>query len=359
MQNPKQRRKSRLQAAESFENQMLDIMNKSALALMISVGHRTKLFDTMAKLPPSTSTDIAKNSNLNERYVREWLGALVTAKIIDYDPKTTLYSLSPEKANYLTRNGSFNMATTAQFIPVLAQVEDEIIHCFENGGGVPYEKYHRFHDVMAEESNQTVLAELIDGILPIVPGIVDKLHQGIKVLDVGCGSGRAINLMAKTFSSSQFVGYDFSKEGIANAQREKEKAGITNANFEQQDAAHFDHQDHFDMITAFDAIHDQANPEKVLENIRNSLKPGGVFLMQDIAGSSKLEKNMDHPLAPFLYTVSCLHCMTVSLALEGRGLGAMWGKEKAIEMLKEAGFKDIEVKQLPHDPINYFYVARS
>lgn len=348
-----------MQVVESFEDQMLDIMNKSALALMISVGHRTKLFDTMSKLPASTSADIARNSNLNERYVREWLGALVTAKIIDYDPQTSLYSLSKEKANFLTRNGSFNMATTAQFIPVLAQVEDEIIHCFENGGGVPYEKYHRFHDVMAEESSQTVLAELIDGILPIVPEIIEKLQQGIRVLDVGCGSGRAINLMAKTFPSSQFVGYDFSKEGITNAEREKEDLGITNSSFEQQDVANFDHEDHFDLITAFDAIHDQANPEKVLENIKRSLKPGGVFLMQDIAGSSKLENNLDHPLAPFLYTVSCLHCMTVSLALEGRGLGAMWGKEKAIEMLKEAGFSNVEVKQLPHDPINYFYVARS
>lgn len=348
-----------MQVVESFEDQMLDIMNKSALALMISVGHRTKLFDTMSKLPASTSADIARNSNLNERYVREWLGALVTAKIIDYDPQSSLYSLSKEKANFLTRNGSFNMATTAQFIPVLAQVEDEIIHCFENGGGVPYEKYHRFHDVMAEESSQTVLAELIDGILPIVPEIIEKLQQGIRVLDVGCGSGRAINLMAKTFPSSQFVGYDFSKEGITNAEREKEDLGITNSSFEQQDVANFDHEDHFDLITAFDAIHDQANPEKVLENIKRSLKPGGVFLMQDIAGSSKLENNLDHPLAPFLYTVSCLHCMTVSLALEGRGLGAMWGKEKAIEMLKEAGFSNVEVKQLPHDPINYFYVARS
>ena len=348
-----------MQVVESFEDQMLDIMNKSALALMISVGHRTKLFDTMSQLPASTSADIATNSNLNERYVREWLGALVTAKIIDYDPQTSLYSLSKEKANFLTRNGSFNMATTAQFIPVLAQVEDEIIHCFENGGGVPYEKYHRFHDVMAEESSQTVLAELIDGILPVAPGIIEKLQQGIRVLDVGCGSGRAINLMAKSFPSSQFVGYDFSKEGITNAERERESLGITNASFEQQDAANFNHQDQFDLITAFDAIHDQANPEKVLENITRSLKPGGVFLMQDIAGSSKLEKNLDHPLAPFLYTVSCLHCMTVSLALEGKGLGAMWGKEKAIEMLQDAGFSNVEVTQLPHDPINYFYVARS
>lgn len=343
---------------KSFDEEMLDIMNKSALALMLSIGHRTKLFDVIAGLPPSSSTEIASKANLNERYVREWLGAMVTSKIIDYDPSSSVYSISKEKADFLTRDGSFNFATSMQFIPVMAQVEDKIIHCFENGGGVPYESFHRFHDVMAEESNQTVLAELIDGILPIVPGLVDKLKQEIKVLDVGCGSGRAINLMAKTFPSSDFTGYDFSKEAIQNAKNESEKLGLSNATFEQQDAAHFDHKEQFDLITAFDAIHDQANPEKVLENIYSSLKPNGVFLMQDIAGSSKLENNMVHPLAPFLYTISCLHCMTVSLALDGKGLGAMWGKELATKMLKDAGFSSVEVKQLPHDPINYFYIAK-
>ena len=344
--------------AESFENQMLDIMNKAALALMISIGHRTKLFDVMASVSAATSDEIASKSNLNERYVREWLGALVTSKIVEYEPQEKVYSISQEKATFLTRNGSYNFAASLQFIPVMAQVEDKIVNCFENGGGVPYESFHRFHDVMAEDSNQNVLAELINGILPLVPGLTDKLKQEIKVLDVGCGSGRAINLMAKTFPSSDFTGYDFSKEAIQKAKNESEKFGLSNATFEQQDVTHFDHKDQFDLITAFDAIHDQANPEKVLKNIRRSIKPNGIFLMQDIAGSSKLENNMDHPLAPFLYTVSCLHCMTVSLALEGKGLGAMWGKELATQMLKDAGFSRVDVKQLPHDPTNYFYIAR-
>ena len=114
-------------------------MNKSALALMISICHRTKLFDIISALPPSTSNEIASESDLNERYVREWLGALVTAKIIDYDPLPKLYSRSKDKSDLLTRNGSFNFPTSMQFIPVMANVEEQILDCFKNGGGVSYE----------------------------------------------------------------------------------------------------------------------------------------------------------------------------------------------------------------------------
>ena len=342
----------------SFEDEMLDVMNKAALALLLSVGHRTNLFDTMAKLEPSTSQEIAISANLNERYVREWLGGLVTSKVIDYQPDSQKYSLSKEKAEFLTRDGSYNYASSMQWIPALAYVEDHIVGCFEKGGGVPYELFRRFHTVMAEESTQTVLGALVENILPIIPQISEKLNSGIKVLDVGCGSGRAINLMAKTYPSSQFTGYDFSDEAIENATNEAKNMGLSNSFFEKQDASKFNKDDYFDVITAFDAIHDQAEPEKVLENIRKSLKSDGIFLMQDIRASSKLENNIDHSLAPYLYTVSCLHCMTVSLAQEGKGLGAMWGKELATQMLNDAGFSSVEVKELPHDPINYYYLAK-
>ncbi|MFB5621929.1 MAG: class I SAM-dependent methyltransferase [Candidatus Nitrosomaritimum yanchengensis] len=343
---------------ENFEDYMLDVMNKAATALMLSVGHRTKLFDSMYDCTSMTSEQLAAKSNLNERYVREWLGAMVTGKIVDYDPLNKTYSLSEEKAKLLSRDGSYNFASSMQWIPALAYVEDEIVKCFEKGGGVPYESYHRFHEVMAEESAQTVLPALVSSILPLVPGLVENLKKGIRVLDVGCGSGRAINLMAKTFPNSQFTGYDFSKKAIEYAATESKKLGNKNTSFQIQDVEHFPENEKFDLVTAFDAIHDQAAPAKVLDNIRRAVKDNGIFLMQDIGSSSQLENNKTHPLGPFLYTVSCLHCMTVSLALNGHGLGAMWGKEKAIEMLNEAGFSKVEVKQLPHDPINYYYIAK-
>ena len=114
----------------------------------------------------------------------------------------------------------------------------------------------------------------------------------------------------------------------------------------------------FDLITAFDAIHDQAKPDVVLREIFAALRPGGTFLMQDILASSNLENNLENPIAAFLYTISTMHCMTVSLAQGGAGLGTCWGRELAEQMLEEAGFRDVVVEKLPHDDMNYYYIAR-
>lgn len=346
-------------AVEAFAEKILDAINGGALSLMLSIGHRMGLFDVMAGLPPATSAAIAREAGLDERYVREWLGAMVTGGVVVYDPAARSYHLPPAHAASLTREARpGNMAVTCQWIPLLGSVEDAIVECFERGGGVPYSAYERFHAVMAEESDQTVVAALLDDILPQVPGLTSELERGIDVLDVGCGSGRALNLLAARFPKSRFVGYDFSEEGVAAANREARERGASNLRFVQRDAARIDDVDAFDLVTAFDAIHDQARPDRVLANIARALRPGGLFLMQEIAGSSHVERDVEHPIGTFLYTVSCMHCMTVSLADGGAGLGAMWGREVATRMLREAGFGEVEVRELPHDIINLYFTAR-
>ncbi len=343
--------------AEAFAERLVDVLNSSALALMVSIGHRTGLFDAMASLPPSTSGQIASAAVLNERYVREWLHAMVTGGIVEHEPEDETYRLPQEHAAFLTRAASpDNIAVTTQFIPLLGSVEDGIVESFKHGGGVPYSAFSRFHEVMAEDSGQTVVAALTDHILPLVPGLTERLEDGIDVLDVGCGSGRALNLMARKFPNSRFSGYDLSEEAIARARAEAEEHDITNVRFEVKDAATLDEEARYDLITTFDAVHDQAKPAAVLKGIADALKDDGVYLMQDIAGSSHVHNNLNHPVAPFLYTVSTMHCMTVSLAQGGEGLGTMWGEEKAREMLKEAGFSKVEVKQLPHDIFNNYFI---
>ncbi len=343
---------------EEFGERLVGVLNDGSLALMTSIGHRTGLFDVMAGLPPSTSEEVSAAADLNERYVREWLGAMVVGGVVEHDPEGETYSLPPEHAALLTRDAApDNIAAFMQYIGVLGSVEDRIVDSFKRGGGVPYSAFPRFQEVMAEDSGQTVLPALLDHILPLVPGLTGRLEEGIEVLDVGCGSGRALNLMARAFPNSRFTGYDLSEEGIRRGRADAERNGSSNIRFEVKDVSKLDETGRYDLITTFDAVHDQAKPAVVLERIANALRPDGVYLMQDIAGSSHVHNNLDHPLGPFLYTVSTMHCMTVSLAQDGEGLGAMWGEEKAREMLGEAGFEKVEVEQLPHDFQNYYYVA--
>ena len=345
--------------AEEFASKMFQFLNSGMLSLMISIGYKTGLFDIIAQLKPSTSREISQAANLNERYIREWLGAMVTGNIIEYDPLTEKYFLPKEHSAFLTRkSGIDNLAVLAQYVSLMGIVEDKIVECFRNGGGLPYSEYPKFQQLQAEETARIFDSMLINQILPLIPEINNRLNDGIRVLDIGCGRGRAINLMGKAFSRSKFTGCDISHEGILSAKEEAKNMGLTNVQFEIKDALLVEELGKFDLITAFDTIHDQVQPTEVLKAINASLNNDGFFLMQDIAASSKVEKNIDSVLAPTLYTISTMHCMSVSLPFNGEGLGTMWGKELAVNKLTEAGFKDIKVKNVEGDIMNYYYVSR-
>jgi SAM-dependent methyltransferase len=344
--------------APEFLSRLIEILNDGMVCLGISIGHRTGLFDAMADGAKATSADLAKHANLNERYVREWLGAMVTGRIVDYDATTKTYSLPPERSVFLTRAaGIDNLAIQAQYVALLGTVESRVVESFRRGGGVPYSEFTDFQRLMAEESAQTLDASLLQTTLPLVDGLMDRLRSGIDVADIGCGSGHAINLMAQAFPKSRFTGYDFSEEGLAAARAEAKARKLVNVRFESKDVSTLESVAAFDFITSFDAIHDQAQPDRVLSGIRRALRPSGVYLCVDIAASSDLAKNLDHPLGPLLYMVSTMHCMTVSLALNGKGLGTVWGTELALAMLGEAGFGRVDTKQVEGDIMNNYYIA--
>jgi ubiquinone/menaquinone biosynthesis C-methylase UbiE len=284
---------------------------------------------------------------------------MVTGRFVEYDASAGTYRLPPEHAACLTRAaGTDNLAAMLQWVGLMATVEPGIARCFRRGGGLSYAEYGRFHEVMAESNGRIFDHTLVQSTLPMVSGIEERLRAGIDVMDVGCGSGHAINVMAKAFPESRFVGTDFSSEGVAAGTAEAKAWGLENARFEVRDAAELGDGPSFDFITSFDSIHDQADPARVLTGIANALRPEGTYLMVDIATSSHLERNLEHPMAPFIYAISTLHCMSVSLGLEGAGLGAAWGEELALEMLGEAGFGRVEVKQVEGDVMNNYYVAR-
>jgi 2-polyprenyl-3-methyl-5-hydroxy-6-metoxy-1,4-benzoquinol methylase len=345
--------------AEAFAGKLMGYANGAFAGFAVSVAHRTGLFDKMAGLPPSTSQQIADAAGLKERYVRECLGGLTTAGIVEYDKASKTYHLPPEHAAFTTRAAlNNNIAAFFQFISAVGEVENEIVDCFHNGGGVPYSSYSRFHPLMASMSAPVFDVTLVDVVLPLVPGAVDKLKVGADVVDLGCGSGHAINVMAKAFPNSRFTGLDFSSEPIEAARDEARQLGLTNATFEAQDVPRMTGESLYDLVTTFDAIHDQADPAAFLASAYRLTKPGGTYLASDIAASSEVGDNVEHPMGPFLYGMSMMHCMTVSLAYDGVGLGAAWGEQKAVEMLKEAGFKTVEVKKAEGDILNNYYVCQ-
>ena len=341
-----------------FAERMTRMLNEAALALMVSVGHRTGLFDVMAAMPAATSEEIAAAAALDERYVREWLAVMTTGEIVDHDGAVGSFSLPAGRAAWLTRAaGPDNLAIQAQYIGLLALVEDQIVDCFRTGGGVPYSAFPKFQALMAEDSGAAHDVTLIDVTLPLVPGLLDRLRKGIDAADVACGSGHAINLMAEAFPRSRFVGFDNSDIGLAAARAEASRKAVTNVRFEKRDAARLGETARYDLITTFDAVHDQARPDLVLAGIAQALRPTGVYLCVDVAASSTLSDNLDHPLGPFLYTISCMHCMTVSLAESGMGLGAMWGEQKAREMLRDAGFTSVDAAHVDGDVLNTYFIA--
>jgi SAM-dependent methyltransferase len=341
---------------EAVAERLLGIVNDGGIAILGSIGYSTGLFETLASLPPATSEQVADAAGLDERYVREWLGGVVTAGLVGYDPATRCYWLDEDYRPLVTGAGADNLIRMTRLITMMGQVVPQIVERFRTGGGLSYDDYEGFHDAMAEESAAVNDSALLDVIIPLT-GLVDGLTSGLDVADVGCGEGHAINLLGREFPASRFTGIDFSDDALAAGRAEASSWGLTNVGFETQDAATIRDAGAYDLVLAFDAIHDQAHPAQVLANIHRSLRAGGTFLMVDINASSNLEDNVDTPWASFLYAVSLTHCMSVSLGQGGDGLGTVWGVQTAERMLREAGFVEVVRHELEDDPFNAYFVA--
>ena len=345
------------QRVQEFARKLFGHYTSGILTLLVDVGYRTGLFEAAAK-GPGTSQEIADRARLDERYVREWLAAMATGGIVEYDPSTRTFTLSAEHAACLTGTSSRNLAAGSQGLPMLSKRLPRIVECFRKGGGVPYSEYRPdFTEAMDASWRLLYDGLLIKGFLPAAKGLPERLKAGIRVVDIGCGTGHAINLMAREYPGSTFIGYDLGEDAIARARAEARAMGLGNARFEVLDATRLPAEPKFDLIASFDAIHDQKDPATVLGRAAAALAPDGIYLMVEPKASSHLEDNIGNPFTPYMYGMSVLHCMTVSLAVGGAGLGTVWGEQTARRMLAEAGFTAVEVVDAP-GPQNSIYICR-
>jgi SAM-dependent methyltransferase len=343
--------------SREFGGALVGMYSGAVLTQLIAVGHETGLFHAGAE-GPASSLELAERAGLDERYVREWLGAMTTGGVFTYDPEARTYELPPEHAVWLVGDRASNAAPMSLMLNHFGTLLPRLVECFREGGGIPYSAFRpEFTDRMDDLWRRIYDEKLLDGFIGPVAGLPERLRAGIEVADIGCGTGHVVNLLADAYPASRFVGYDIASDAIAAAEDEAKAMGVTNARFEVLDVAQLPSESKLDLITAFDAIHDQVDPAGVVSKIRGAMADGGIFLMVDFKFSSNLEDNVGNPFAPLYYGISTMHCMTTSLADGGAGLGAVWGIQTARRMLADAGFTEVEVLDSPR-PQNCIYVCR-
>jgi 2-polyprenyl-3-methyl-5-hydroxy-6-metoxy-1,4-benzoquinol methylase len=327
---------------------------------MAYIGTKMGLFRAMAGKGPLDAASVAKLSGLQPRYVEEWLKGMTAAGYLDYDPSAVTFRLSDEHAYLLASEGTDHfMGGLFLMTPVLLGAAPRVAEAFRSGGGVTLDDLGPDGvDALDWLNCGQYEHRFTSHWLTAVPGVTERLAAGGRILDVGCGTGRVAIAMAKAFPAATVVGLDPNPVSISKAQ-----AAATGENFAgrlrfvAQTTGSLDPQGGFDLITACDCIHDFAQPRETLSEIRNLLKPGGTLFALEPKAADRLEDNA-HALGTVFYGFSIFHCMTQSLAHGGAGLGTCLGPVRTMELLREAGFDQVELIPI-RSQTQLFYAARA
>ncbi|MGI0052696.1 MAG: methyltransferase domain-containing protein [Thermoplasmata archaeon] len=342
--------------AGRFAREMIRRYGDAMVSILIDLGDRVGLLEAAAQ-GPGTSGAIAKRAGLAERPVREWLSAMAAASILEYDAATRTFSIRPERAICLTGDSPLNVAAASRFVAFGTKNLAEIARSFSDGEGVPPDRFlPEATDLFADLSRRRYDAAFVDRYLPRAAGLVGRLREGARALDLGCGSGQVVRILARSFPRSTFLGIDRSVDAIATAERETRAEGLDNVEFRVGEASRASGA--FDLVLALDAIHDQGDPEGFLRAAHRTLVPGGIFLAVEPAASSRLEENLGRPETPYLYGLSVLYCLPVGLSAGTAGLGTCWGESAAREMLDRVGFVEIESGPAPLNSMATLWLAR-
>lgn len=322
------------------------------------IGDRLGLFKAMAGAGPMTSAELAKKTKLNERYVREWLRSMVASEYIESDPKAGTYHMTEEQAFVLANEDSpMFVGGALQFTaPSICNVQ-KITEAFRHGGGISYSDMDReIHHAIERLFRPGYLNFLSKEWLGSVPGLLARLEKGAAVADIGCGRGQSTMTMAKSFPKSTIMGIDYHKPSIEHARKLATEAGIKNVEFVQAPAHDLPRGKKFDLICSFDCIHDMVDPKATVKAIRGALADDGVYIWSEPNAAAHAHENRN-PVGKMFHALSPMHCMTVSLAHNGAGLGTVIGEEGARGLAREAGFSQFEKLPIQH-PLNQFFALR-
>jgi SAM-dependent methyltransferase len=322
---------------------------------LLAIADRTGLSSWLAANGVGSLDEISKGSGLDRRYLEEILSGLTAAGVLEHEEG--VFTLPPEHALFLADEASpYFMGGWLDMLPAVIGQIDGIAEATRSGGGVPFEDFGpgmiRGLDRGNSPSQRVFLTRKW---LPAVPGLVDRLNDGVRVADVGCGSGTAVIEIAGAYPNSDVYGFDLSDRSLELAQ--ERSSHLPNAHFEKSGAEEIPVDPGFELVTTFDVIHDLTDPLAALRRIRSALRPGGLYLMMEPAATSDIEGNLT-PRGALLYGISTLHCMTQSLAEGGLGLGAAWGREKAEALAGEAGFGAFDELEGISNSFSSFYLLQ-
>jgi 2-polyprenyl-3-methyl-5-hydroxy-6-metoxy-1,4-benzoquinol methylase len=319
------------------------------------IGDRLGLFKALAGAGPVTSAQLATKTGLNERYVREWLRSMVACEYLDYDPSSERYVMTTEQEFVLANEDSPMFVGGAfHFTAPSILNTPRIMEAFKKGGGIPYSE-------IGEEIPWAIERFFRPGYinflarewLAAVPGLIPRLEQGVTVADVGCGGGQSTVTLARAFPNSSIVGIDYHEPSIQRARELAAEQGAGNVEFVAAPADKLPGDRKYDLICSFDCIHDMVDPLATLKAIREALAPDGVYLWSEPNTSDQAHENRN-PVGRTFHAISPLHCMTVSLAYNGAGLGTVIGEAGARRLAEQAGFTSFE--RLPiENPFNQFF----
>ena len=314
--------------------QVAEWLRGGYVMLAIEAGYRSGALDALRSTGRGTAAEIATAGSLSERHVLEWLSLLATSGLVRYEPESKVFSAAPGLL-------AAPLPPNPPPFGLFARLMPDIVETMRSGGGLGYDRYD---DLMCSGAGSAVADRfLLDAWVPSVDGLADRLTSGASVAEIGCGEGHATNLLARQFPASTFIGFDVSPQAVARAVAEREAWRLSNARFEVRDVTELPADGHYDVVLAIDCIHDQAHPGRVLAEARRCIADDGVLVMIEPRASSKLEENIGQPMSTAAYAMSLFHCMQVSLAGGGEGLGTAWGRERAVALLADSGFRTVAV----------------
>lgn len=340
---------------EAFLDRFVSLAAGATTIGLLSVADRSGLLAWLGENESGTASQIASGAELDDRYVLEILSGLAAAGVLEYEPDAEVFTLPPEHALFLASEVSpYFMGGWLDMVPSIMSQIDGIAYATRHGGGVGFEEFGNGLIRGIDRGNgpsQRVF--LTSRWLPAVPGLVDRLESGIRVADVGCGTGTVAILIGEAYPESEIFGFDVSAESLSMARSRAE--ALDNVHFEEYSVDAIPLEPAYDLITSFDVIHDLVDPLAGLTRIREALAVEGQYLMMEPNVSSDLEDNMGDQGA-LTYGISALHCMTQSLARDGAGLGAAWGRQAAESYARRAGFETFAQLERITNRFSAFYL---